>query len=261
MRLFDSHAHFGTFVRDGGAADVVRRAVAAGVTRILAVGASPTENTAALAACALAPDAVRVAVGLDRDEAVRSPDLAALSTMLKRPGVVALGEIGLDYHYVPETAGAQTALMERELAMAREHRLPVVVHSREADADTLALLGSHAAAWRGDAGRIGVLHCFVGGSEFARRLLDLGFCISFSGIATFPRSGDLRAIAALVPGDRLLIETDAPYLSPVPLRGRPNEPAHLPHTAACLALARGEPLEVLAERSWVSSSALFWPEG
>lgn len=261
MRLFDSHAHFGTFVREGLAADVIRRAASVGVGRILAVGASPTENAAALAAHSLAPDSVRAAVGLDRDEAMSDPDLSGLAAQLDRPGVAALGEIGLDYHYVPETARAQLVLMERELTMARERRMPVVVHSREAETDTLALLGAHAAAWRGDAGLIGVLHCFVGGANFARRLLDLGFCIGFSGIATFPKSGDLREVAALVPGDRLLLETDAPYLSPVPLRGRTNEPSHLPHTAACLAQARGESVEDLAECTWAASSALFWPAG
>lgn len=260
MRLFDSHAHFGSFVRDGTAGDVLRRAAEAGIGRLLAVGASPAENEAALAARDLAPERVRVAVGLDRDQAEASPDLATLAAQLDRPGVAALGEIGLDYHYTPRTAAAQRALMERQLAMARERGRPVVVHSREADADTLGLLAAHAAAWRGDPARIGVVHCFTGGPDFARRLLDLGCCLGFSGIATFPKSGSLRDVVRLVPADRLMIETDSPYLAPVPVRGRTNEPAFLPHTAACLAEARGETVEALAGRTWAVASALFWPD-
>jgi TatD DNase family protein len=133
----------------------------------------------------------------------------------------------------------------------------VVVHSREADEATLAELREHAQAWRGEPGRAGVLHCFAGDEAFARQLLDLGFHISFSGIVTFRNADALRAVARLVPDDRLLIETDTPLLAPVPVRGKRNEPAFLPHVAAKLAGVRGCSVERIAEITTANAEWLF----
>jgi len=143
------------------------------------------------------------------------------------------------------------------LDLARQVRRPVIVHSREADADTLDLLREHARLWSGPADRIGVLHCFTGSAPFAQSLLDLGLYLSFSGIVTFANADPLRQVAARVPTDRLLVETDAPYLTPVPLRGRKNEPAFLPHVVDCLARVRGESAPALAAATRTNALALF----
>ena len=180
-----------------------------------------------------------------------------LETMLAAPEVVAIGEIGLDFHHDRETALAQIELFQRMLLLARDRQLPVSVHTREAEAETLAALGAHAAAWRGAPDRIGVMHCFTGGEVFARDLLALGFFISFSGIITFKNAGGLFAVAALVPEDRLLIETDSPYLAPEPFRGQPNEPAHVRRVAEVLAEIRHTSWETIAEISTRNAERLF----
>jgi TatD DNase family protein len=255
---FDTHAHFETF-SDAEAAEVIRRAGGAGVDRIVAVGGNPRANAAVLRVAEAHVDRLRAAVGFDRDCVAQAPDLAALETLIRHHSgaVVAMGELGLDYHYAPETAGAQRHLMEAELDLARRLGLPVIVHSRDADADTVALLTAHAAAWTGDPGCIGVLHCFTEDEPFAHALLDLGFMISFSGIVTFRNADPLRAVARGVPADRLLIETDTPYLAPVPYRGQPNEPAFLPAVAECLARVRGETVAAITTQTSVNALRLF----
>jgi TatD DNase family protein len=143
------------------------------------------------------------------------------------------------------------------LDLAAKHRLPVIVHSREADDDTVELLREHVRRWRGDPARIGVLHCFTGTSEFARSVLDLGLMVSFSGIVTFRNADSLRAVAREVPEDRLLIETDTPYLAPVPQRGRPNEPAYVVHVAESLAKIRNDTVEHIAHSTARNALRLF----
>ncbi len=259
--LTDTHAHFDSFA-DEAVAPLLSRAQAAGVSRIVAVGGNPRANAAVLAVASAFPERVRAAIGFDRDCAGSTPDLAGLAGTISRESarVVAIGEIGLDYHYAHGTAPAQRGLMEAELALARQVKLPVIVHSRDADDDTLALLRAHAAAWQADPTRIGVLHCFTEDAPFARSLLDLGFMISFSGIVTFRNAAPLRAVARMVPADRLLIETDTPYLAPVPHRGEPNEPAFLPAVAECLATERGETVDSIAARTSQNAAHLFaWP--
>jgi TatD DNase family protein len=171
--------------------------------------------------------------------------------------VAAIGEIGLDFHHGRENAPAQIKLFSRMLELARKRSLPVCVHTREAEAETLAALREHAAGWRGAPDGIGVLHCFTGGEVFARELLALGFCVSFSGIVTFKNSENLRAAAAVVPDDRLLIETDSPFLAPEPLRGRPNEPANLERVAVVLAGIRKTSLETIASITTRNARRLF----
>ena len=256
----DSHVHFDLLVEAGSVPDVLARAKDAGVTRMLAAGNDAGGNALALRLAAEYPDVIRAAAGFGRDSATAAVDLAGLEAQIRAvpPGrVVAVGEIGLDLHYSPETAEAQTRLFAQQLELARRLELPVIVHSRAAEAATLDHLAAHAQAWRGAGDRIGVLHCFTGDTAFARRLLDLGLHISFSGIVTFRTADALREVARFVPQDRLLIETDSPYLAPVPHRGQPNEPAFLPAVAERLAQVRGCAVEQIAACTSANATKLF----
>lgn len=257
--FFDTHVHFDPASSDQEVAGVMERARAAGVTRLVAVGHNAAANTAALRLAGRFPDHVRAALGYDRSMAGECPDLVALEheIMANAAAVAALGEIGLDFHYSPDTKEAQRQLFDEQLAVARRLLLPVIVHSRDADDDTLDLLKSHARQWTGDVARLGVLHCFTGDAAFAARLLDLGMFISFSGIVSFRNADSLRTVARTIPSDRLLIETDSPYLAPVPHRGRVNEPAFLPAVAAVVAQARAVSVEAIAETTFVNATRLF----
>jgi len=230
--LFDTHAHFEGTDDDTSAA--LARASAAGVTRVMAVGGSESLNRGVETAAKCGGTGVKVwrAIGWDRDQAGR--DLPELDYS----GVAAVGEIGLDYHYSPETRNAQVDLMARQLELARRLDLPVVIHTRDADDDTLGLLREIPSR--------GIIHCFTGGPRFCRELLDLGFMISISGIVTFRAADNVRASALVVPDDRLLVETDSPFLAPVPLRGQANEPAFVVHTARFLAGLRKTSFEEFA---------------
>lgn len=255
--FFDTHAHFDAVDDPAEARAAMARAEAAGVLRILAVGGSPSLNRAARDAAAAWPGRVFPALGVDRELAAAPPPLSELEAELAQPGIVALGEIGLDYHYGPDSAPAQLELVAAQLDLARRRKLPVIVHSREADEDTLALLREHVSAWRGDPARIGVLHCFTGTAEFAARLLDLGLMISFSGILTFRNADPLREVARAVPADRLLIETDTPFLAPVPHRGKRNEPAWVVPVAEMLAKIRNDTLDRIAHSTTANAERLF----
>ena len=267
--FFDSHVHFEA---EAGASDpgpILRRAADAGVTRIIAVGGSLSLNRGAADAARRCPEGVQAAVGLDRhmaaewSEAVgRQAALEALRAHMQAltdegVPVVAVGEMGLDLYYDAGTVDAQAALLQEELALAREAGMPVIIHSRDAEARTLEALSEHARRWRGDADRIGVVHCFTGTREFADRLLGLGFHLSFSGIVTFRNAEALRRVAAAVPEERLLIETDSPYLAPVPHRGKTNEPAFLPEIATCLAAVRSMTVEEVARATCRNAVRLF----
>jgi TatD DNase family protein len=263
--VFDTHAHFDAFGMPDEVDAVVARARAAGVARLIAVGGSPEANARALAVAGRYPLAIRAAAGYDRYRAAESDAPGPLGAHLASPLAAAVGEIGLDYHYEPGTAAAQRRLFDAMLALAVATRKPVIVHSREADGDTLDALRRHAAAWPGEPDRVGVLHCFTGGWDFAHALLDLGFMISFSGIVSFRNAQPLRDVAAQVPEDRLLVETDTPYLAPVPMRGRRNEPAFLPHVVAAVAAARRDAPEGIAALTARNAARLFdfggdtWP--
>jgi TatD DNase family protein len=258
--LIDTHVHFSAGMTPEDFAGLVVRAQAAGVGRMVAVGCEPDTNAAALAVTRAHPDCLVAAVGYDRSLAgsdAVADDIARLIDANRDVRVAAIGEIGLDFYYTPETAVPQAELMAGQLALARERGLPVIVHSREADEVTLELLEAHAAGWKGAVDRIGVLHCFTGSEAFAARLLELGFMISFSGIVTFRNADSLRAVARGIPEERLLLETDTPYLTPVPHRGKPNEPCYLPAVAAVLAKARGVPVERVAQMTTVNARRLF----
>jgi TatD DNase family protein len=253
----DSHVHLDTFEEAGELDAVLARAASAGVGRMVAIGGTPAANERAVRLVAAHPLSLRASVGYDRDEALKALDPVPVLRMAALPGVVAIGETGLDYHYGPETAAEQCTLFGQMLEIAAERSLPVVVHSREADDDTVAMLRDHAARFRGDRSRLGVLHCFTGSLAFARRLLDLGYHISFSGIVTFRNAADLREVARAVPEDRLLIETDAPYLAPVPHRGQRNEPAYVVQVGEMLAQLRGVEIDRVAEITVRNAAKLF----
>lgn len=255
--FFDTHVHFDDFVQDGSLAAVLERAQAAGVRRMLAVGGTPEANATALRLAGEHPETVRAAVGFDRHLAGGPCDMTVLREPAAHPDAVAVGETGLDYFYEPETAAAQKKLFAECLALAAEIRKPVIVHTRAADDDTLGMLTDFSKYWKGDPARLGVLHCFTRDQEFACGLLDLGFYISFSGIVTFANAGPLRETAKFVPDDRLLIETDSPYLAPVPHRGKRCEPAFVAETAKRLAEVRGCTVESLAKTTARNAVHLF----
>lgn len=261
---FDTHVHF-----DGlkDAVDpVVRRARDAGVTRMLAIGGSGTANRVALEVARSHAGGVWPVIGLDREQVREDGHATALRDLgdlvrANRSHLVALGEMGLDYHYSADTASEQVRLFIEQLRLAVETGLPVVVHSREADEDTLTCLREYVrnAAGRGD--RLGVVHCFTGDATFAGRVLELGFFVSFSGIATFRNAGAIREAMRRTPADRLLIETDSPFLAPEPVRGQSNEPANLPHIAGRLAHERGVALEEFARQTSGNALNLFGISG
>lgn len=260
-RYIDTHAHFDDFVAEGNVGDILSRCRDAGVMRAVAIGGSLETNARALSLADEYPEMLRATIGMDRYEIKKEFDRAALRAQAEHPGVVAIGESGLDYHYEPQTRTGQRALFEEMLELAAAVHRPIVIHSREADDDTIEHLRAFVARPGVSADRPGVLHCMTGSETFARRLLDLGFYISFSGIVTFKKSEDLRAVARVVPADRILFETDAPYLAPVPMRGKRNEPAWVAYVAAALAIERNVRLQELAEQVWENASRLFaWHE-
>jgi len=255
----DSHVHFDSFDKIDIAEKIIDRAHAAGVSRMIAIGGSDEANERAVTLAGKYNGRIFAVVGFDRDKADAINDIAAVRALIRdHPDrVVGIGESGLDYHYEPETAPAQRRLFESMLEIAAETERPVVVHSREADQDTIDLLQAYTRNWKGDPGRPGVLHCFTGTYEFARKLLDLGLMISFSGILTFRNADALRDCARRLPLDRILIETDAPYLAPVPFRGKTNEPALVSKVAETLASIRGDTLQIIAVQTSVNARFLF----
>ena len=267
MRLFDTHAHFDGFAADGSVAAVLVRAAAAGVERMCAVGSSEASNDLVVQLAREHPAALVAAVGYDRDQLDKPRDMEKLAVLAADPAVVAVGEIGLDYYYSPETAPAQRALFGQMLEFAAERKLPVVVHSRYADDDTVEMLGEFSTVWKKVFHSMenlpppGILHCFTGDAAFAEELLALGYFISFSGIVSFNNAGPLREVARLVPAERLLVETDCPYLTPKPFRGKVNEPAFVARVAEVLAEARGAEAAALAETTFANALRIFQMEG
>jgi TatD DNase family protein len=243
----DSHAHIDGEAFDADRDEVVARAREAGVAAILNVGTGDPHGAEIERAVRVAEqyEGVYAAVGVhphdarlfDERAAGRLDELAGGSAR-----VIAWGEIGLDYHYDNSPRDVQREVFTRQLRMARARNLPVIIHSREADAETVEILRAECG---GGAGRGGIMHCFSGGDEMAAGVLELGFMISFAGNVTFKNAGALREVARRVPAERLLVETDCPFLTPVPFRGRRNEPARVVETARCLAELRGVELAEL----------------
>jgi TatD DNase family protein len=255
--FIDSHTHFDRFVKDGTFPEILARAKEAQVLEMMAIGGSSDANALSLKLATEYPSCIFGCAGYDRDEATENPDLAELRALLENPLIRAVGETGLDYFYSQETAAEQKKLFAENLALAVEFEKPVVVHTRDADEDTLALLKDFSEAWTGDPARRGVLHCFTREVAMARKVLDLGLMISFSGIVTFANADPLRAVVNYVPDDRLLIETDSPYLAPTPMRGNRNEPAFVVHVANQLAELRGVSLDSVAKLTAKNARQLF----
>jgi TatD DNase family protein len=243
----DSHCHIGY---EGLGAEAVAEAHEAGVTRLVTIGTDAEKSRAALGV-ARADDGVWATVGLHPHDAVQGVDsiVPVLEEGLADGRVVAVGECGLDYHYDHSPRAVQREAFAAQIALAHAHDLALVIHTREAWDDTFAVLAAEGVPERT------VFHCFTGGADEARRCLGLGAWLSFSGIVTFRNAGDVRSAAAVCPLDRLLVETDAPFLTPVPHRGRPNRPALVPLVGAGVALAKGVAVEAVEEASWAAAEA------
>jgi TatD DNase family protein len=228
LSLVDSHCHLDFPELAGEVGAVLARARAAGVGRMVTI-CTRLRHAERVAALAAAHEGVFWAAGTHPMHAAEEP-MARVDELLdlaSRPGFVAIGETGLDYHYTAESARIQQDSLRLHIAAARQAGLPLIIHARAADDDIAAILSEEFRL-----GAFGcVMHCFSSGRDLARTALDLGFYLSMSGIVTFPKSQDLRDIFAAAPIDRILVETDAPYLAPVPYRGRRNEPAYVAHTA------------------------------
>ncbi len=255
--FFDTHVHFDDFVKDGSLEQILERAEVADVRKMIAVGGSPEANELAQKLAGAFPKRIYAAAGYDRHLAGEPVDITALRELAAKPETVAIGETGLDYFYEPEKAKAQQRLFFQCLETAIHSRKPVIVHTRDADDDTISILTDFSNHWKGDPARAGVIHCFTRDQKTARALLDLGFYISFSGIVTFANADPLREVAKFVPDDRVLIETDSPYLAPVPHRGKRCEPAFVADTAKRLAELRGCAVESLAKTTMRNAIQLF----
>ncbi len=235
-QFIDSHCHIDGPEYDADREEVIARALDAGVTTMLNVGTGDPHSGAFERAVDLAErhSEIYAAIGVHPHDAKLFDDAAEkrLVDLVKQSNrVVAWGEIGLDYHYDHSPREVQRDVFRRQLRIARSLNLPVIIHSREADDDTINILRDELTGYA----RAGVLHCFGGSLQMAREAIDLGFFISFAGNLTFKKAEDLRDIARLLPLDRLLVETDCPYLTPVPFRGKRNEPARVVETAKYLA--------------------------
>jgi len=260
----DSHCHL-SFPELASELSAIREAMAAaGVDRALCI-CTTLEEFEQVHGLATAYDNFWATVGVHPDnEGVTEPSVQALLERAARPRVVAIGETGLDYYQMEERKGGRTVAdleWQRErfrthIRAARQCGKPLVIHTREASADTVAILKEEGEDGSpGSAG--GVFHCFTETAEVARAALDLGFYISFSGILTFKSAAELREVAAFVPLDRLLIETDSPYLAPVPYRGKTNNPSYVPFVARQLAQLRGLPVEAVAQHTSANFERLF----
>ena len=254
MTLIDSHCHLNYEGLAERQAEVLENARARGVAGFLNISTRQREWGEIVGLAEREPD-VWASVGVHPHEADTHPDLgaAALVEAADHPRVIAIGECGLDYYYDKSDRAAQRERFEAHIEAARQTGLPLVVHTREAESDTAEILG--AAVKQG--GVTGVLHCFTGSAELARKGLELGFLISLSGIVTFKNAADLQQIAKWLPADQMLVETDSPFLAPVPHRGQKCEPAFVADTASFVAGLRGEEPEQLAETTTANFFKLF----
>jgi TatD DNase family protein len=256
--LVDSHCHLADPRLDGELESVLARAAEAGVRTLISVGAiGPIENDRRTVAIAEGYRNVFAAVGVHPHDAndCHAARMAQLRELARSKKVVAIGETGLDFHYLRSPQAAQEAALRRHLELASELRRPVVIHCREAERRIVEIVREVGMPPEG-----GVIHCFTGDSAAAREFVALGFCISFSGILTFRNAGALRSAAGVVPDDRLMVETDAPYLAPEPYRGKRNEPAYVAKTFEELARLRGAEPSRLAEQIAANVARLFGVE-
>jgi len=256
--LIDSHAHLDAPAYDGDRPGVLQRARDAGVRAIVTIGVEKTlEGVQRAVAIAEENDAVYATVGFHPHDAAKvGPEsFSGIRDLAGRPKVVGVGETGLDYHYMHSPVRVQQDLFRRTLRLARGLNLPVVIHTREADADTVAILRE--SLGEGTGPLVGVVHCFSGDYALARRVLDMGLDISFTGVITFPAAAPLRDVLKQVPLDRVLLETDCPYLAPVPFRGKRNEPAFVALVAQRVAELLGKSVQEVARVTGGNAVRLF----
>jgi TatD DNase family protein len=249
MSWADSHCHVSY---DGVGADAVARAADAGVARVVSIGTDVARSATTIAdarACRAAGFSVWATAGVHPHDAVQGT--GGLEALLAEPEVVAVGECGLDYYYGHSPRAAQLEVFEAQVELAHRHGLALVVHTRDAWDDTLAVLDAAGLPERT------VIHCFSGGPDEARACLDRGAVLSFSGIVTFKNAAPVQEAAVLCPLDRLLVETDAPFLAPVPHRGRPNEPAWVVLVGERLASLRGVAASLVEEATWATTAQVF----
>src|SRR5882672_7809876 len=258
MTFIDSHCHIDGAEYDADREEVIARAREGGITTMLNVGTGDPQSGAFERAVDLAEkhEHIYAAVGVHPHDARLFDDVAErklLDLIKQSRRIIAWGEVGLDYHYDNSPREVQREVFRRQLRLARSVQLPVVIHSREAEDDTVAILSEELSGY--DCG--GVMHCFGGSLAMARAAIDLGFFISFAGNVTFKKAESLRDVARQLPLDRLLIETDCPYLTPVPFRGKRNEPARVIETARCLACIHDRDLEDIAKTTTENFRILF----
>ena len=242
----DSHCHL---QYEGITEDALARAAESGVGRIICIGTDADQSAKAIEVARAHPGRVWATVGLHPHDA--SHGVEGIVGLVGAAEVVGIGECGLDYHYDYSPREVQREAFATQVALAHERDLALVIHTREAWDDTFDILSGEGVPART------VFHCFTGGPTEARRALDAGASLSFSGIITFKTAGDVRAAAALAPLDRVLVETDAPYLTPVPHRGTPNQPAHVALVGAAVAAAKGLPVPEVEAATWANTAALF----
>ncbi len=252
--LIDTHAHLDQEEFNGDRAEVIARAVAAGVEAMIAIGVT-ADSSAAVLKLAAEQSMIFAAVGIQPNYCAEAAagDWERIVALANSPKVVAIGETGLDRYWDYTPFDLQQDYFDRHLRLSQERKLPFIVHTRESDADVLAMLREARA--RGPIS--GVMHSFTGSSATAAECVSLGLYISFAGMVTFKKSDDLRAVAATVPADRILVETDSPYLSPQPLRGKRNEPGNVVHTARVVAEARGVSFAEFAAQTTANARRLF----
>jgi TatD DNase family protein len=243
----DSHCHLDDRL-PGGLDAALAAARDAGVTRMITVGCDRDSSLTGLEVAA-AHDDVWATVGLHPHDAVHG--VATIVDLLDRPGVLAVGECGLDYHYDHSPREVQRDVFAEQIALAHERSLPLVIHTRSAWDDTFDVLSASGVPERT------IFHCFTGGADEARRCLDIGAFLSFSGIVTFNGSADVREAAVLCPWDRLLVETDSPYLAPVPHRGKKNQPAHVVAVGTFIADLRETTTESVRQTTTAASAVAF----
>ncbi len=254
MTLFDSHCHLDFGPAAGRVPEVLAQAREAGVQYVAAIGVGrDPESMRAAADIAGAHEDVCATAGVHpHDASLAEGLLSLLRETGSRPEVVAVGEMGLDYHYMRSPRQVQQQAFREQLRVARDLGKPVVLHLREAHDDAMEILTSEKVSEVG-----GIVHCFSSGPAELAEYLDLGLYISFSGIVTFPQAKPVREAAKLTPTDRLLVETDSPYLAPVPHRGKKNQPAFVVHTAEVLAELRDEPLETVAQNTTQNAHTIY----
>ncbi len=259
--MIDSHCHIAGPEFAADLTDVIDRAKSAGVAHALVIVAADDEPEIAQADNLVRQwPAVRFSIGIHPHAAGKfagNPADAATTAdavITSRPLTRGLGEIGLDYHYDFAPREVQQEVFRQQIRLAKQRRLPIVIHTREAEEDTFRILSEEHAHEVG-----GVFHCFTGDRAMARRVLDFGFHLSLAGIVTFPRASELKEVAKMVPLERLLIETDSPFLAPVPHRGKRNEPANVVYVAETIAALRGVDVTTIGEAARANFARLFQP--